>query len=1215
MGAAESMQFKGVLELQWTEFVKGMQKAAASVQQLHSAWSTVARDIANSALTVGTAITGVGTAITAAVATMGTNFLAMEENSMIAFNSMLKDATKARDMFESLVKLGKELPGFSTAAMVDAGKSLLNQRFAAEEVIPLLTAVADQTAAMGGGQEVFNRIIKGLSQIKGKGKASAEEITQQLGEMMPAWQYLADFLQTDVATAQKMVTAGQVDANTAIAGMMQGMQKLGGTAKRMGGTFTGLWAGLIDQADIAAAQMFRPMYEAGKVAMDRLQKIMATDRFAALAENLRKQFAGIADAALSWLDAHGEQAVHDLVGAYERFLESAKQIGRAIVEATPRIRAFAASLWGMLKPLVEFVEAHPEVLAALVMWKGAEMMGVTTAIGSLTSALLGTAKAAPAASSALSTMATSAARMATTWRDIPTAISAWAGPAISSIRAVTLAITGPLMSAMAGVANYTMVTLIPSIIGYSLYFIESLKGMISQLAAVRAAGAWSAIPQLMQWWAASAASATRQIIATLTGPLMGSLRGIANYMMVTLIPTIHGYSLFFIERMKQMIVQVTALRLAMVGIAIVGGTMAGLRAMYELLERIEGKIKTTTEHLQEQADMLSKWGEEADKLVQDAEGAQGDGKAEAIQKAIDAQEKLLKKLMEEMMIRDKIGNDLAKEQATLEGRAQAFGRNAMGLVGVEMVDPAAVENEKANEALRRANEAQKKLDELKAQLKGLPVGDSNNAAPLPAGGPVAGMPVGGVAGAANAQAKIDADAAEKRAAMLADQQRDAAGRNFGPGFGQMRNFMDQGATPQEVGQFAGNVEGATPQMAAALANGVAKALATGQYTPQVADALAQQFFGQIEANKAAADAAADSLRQLNSDFDQTKNRLLQQRVEGNLTAAQQQYALGIAQQLQAARQAGTITEEQYLTGQIRLNAMIDQTAQTMQRTEQEANQLATEFGLLADKGLLTQQQLDGFDQKMEALVLATQNGNMSLDQFNASMAELSAEARQAAEDTDRRQQLGKFAHLTDNIKDPAFKRLVEKQLLAMHQQAQGQQVDQFTQNLLRMNGLLPQVAQGFQGMQGQMQDFGAGLMSQFGGGGGRGGFVDIMGGIGTFLNSAQGQIASLSNNIQMEMQRAKLIYSIDNARGLRLMDGVKQMQAQLDALLAPKAQPLVDSGMFLEDPGLVTDGNRPSEMKVDITLPNVSRLTNQDVRTIMLALRDEAKRTGGRLWD
>ena len=105
------------------------------------------------------------------------NFNSMMEQARIGFATMLGSAEAAQAFLNEIANFAKDTP-FEFPELLDASKLMLAYGFAAKDVLPMMEAVGNATAALGLGAEGINRIIRALGQMRAKGKLSAEEMRQ-----------------------------------------------------------------------------------------------------------------------------------------------------------------------------------------------------------------------------------------------------------------------------------------------------------------------------------------------------------------------------------------------------------------------------------------------------------------------------------------------------------------------------------------------------------------------------------------------------------------------------------------------------------------------------------------------------------------------------------------------------------------------------------------------------------------------------------------------------------------------------------------------------------------------------------------------------------------------------------------------------------------------------------------------------------------------------
>lgn len=195
-------------------------------------------------LTVG--ITAPLAGATAAVGTFALSTASAAETTEISFTTMLGSEEAALSMMEELADFAAHTP-FELSGLQTATRQLLAYGFTAEDVIPMLTAVGDATAALGTGQAGIESVTRALGQMQTRGKVTAEEMLQLTEAGIPAWEYLARAIGTDTAGAMDAVTKGAVSASEGIDAIVSGMETdFGGMMEEQSRTVEGLFSNLSD---------------------------------------------------------------------------------------------------------------------------------------------------------------------------------------------------------------------------------------------------------------------------------------------------------------------------------------------------------------------------------------------------------------------------------------------------------------------------------------------------------------------------------------------------------------------------------------------------------------------------------------------------------------------------------------------------------------------------------------------------------------------------------------------------------------------------------------------------------------------------------------------------------------------------------------------------------------------------------------------------------
>lgn len=209
----------------------------------------------------------------------GVKIAADMEQAKVGFTTMLGSAEKAESFIKDLQAFAASTP-FEFAGLQQSASKLIAVGVEANRVIPLMTVLGDATSAVGTGAEGIDRAVMALTQMQQKGKVTGEEMLQLVEAGIPAWDALASKMGVDVATAQDMVSKGQVKVND-LFGALEGragpaLQRVNGMMEEQSKTFTGMLSNLKDTFDQQLGAMAGPVMEALKGVLPSITKLVET---------------------------------------------------------------------------------------------------------------------------------------------------------------------------------------------------------------------------------------------------------------------------------------------------------------------------------------------------------------------------------------------------------------------------------------------------------------------------------------------------------------------------------------------------------------------------------------------------------------------------------------------------------------------------------------------------------------------------------------------------------------------------------------------------------------------------------------------------------------------------------------------------------------------------------------------------------------------------
>src|SRR5690606_18476618 len=207
-------------ERQWNSFARSVQRQSRTLpkalREAVPASLALCRNVAK--------WTAVATAALSGLSAAGVKLAADFEQSQIAFETMLGDAERARRFLRELEVYARRTP-FGFVGLQQSARQLLAYGFTADRVLEMITPIGDTVAAMGGGQQMLEAIIRALGQIQAKGKLASQEFLQLTEQGVAAWQMLAEFLGVSVPEAMDLASRGAISSAVAIEAVLQGMTK------------------------------------------------------------------------------------------------------------------------------------------------------------------------------------------------------------------------------------------------------------------------------------------------------------------------------------------------------------------------------------------------------------------------------------------------------------------------------------------------------------------------------------------------------------------------------------------------------------------------------------------------------------------------------------------------------------------------------------------------------------------------------------------------------------------------------------------------------------------------------------------------------------------------------------------------------------------------------------------------------------------------------
>lgn len=231
--------------------------AGAAVQDLgHKADGAGSQlsDAAHKAAAWAAAMVGLGElkSLATEVVNTGSSFEQLERRLV----SILGSTDKAKTAFAMIRELAQQTP-FDVQGLTEAYAKL--SAFGLQPTRAQMLAMADASAALGGGTEMLEGVTLALGQAWVKSKLQGEEILQLAERGVPAWDLLASATGKNVQELQKMAEAGLLGRDA----ILQLIDAMGKKSAGASAELMNTYAGAVQRAQDALQEFYNMIAQSG----------------------------------------------------------------------------------------------------------------------------------------------------------------------------------------------------------------------------------------------------------------------------------------------------------------------------------------------------------------------------------------------------------------------------------------------------------------------------------------------------------------------------------------------------------------------------------------------------------------------------------------------------------------------------------------------------------------------------------------------------------------------------------------------------------------------------------------------------------------------------------------------------------------------------------------------------------------------------------------
>ena len=213
-------------------------------------------------------LTGLGYAAVTAAGSM--------EQTRIALTTMLGSATKADRFIRDLQQFARTTP-FEFKGLIESSKTLMAFGFEAEEILPIMRALGDAIASIGGDSNTLDRVILQLGQMKTVGKANMADLRPIAQAGIRVFDYMAQEMGRSKAEIMDMLGKGELAAEPALSAIFSGLSKdpkLKGMMDKQSKSFLGMLSNLRDQVNEVLVPLGKPLVSIGKTLLTAMTPLI-----------------------------------------------------------------------------------------------------------------------------------------------------------------------------------------------------------------------------------------------------------------------------------------------------------------------------------------------------------------------------------------------------------------------------------------------------------------------------------------------------------------------------------------------------------------------------------------------------------------------------------------------------------------------------------------------------------------------------------------------------------------------------------------------------------------------------------------------------------------------------------------------------------------------------------------------------------------------------
>lgn len=252
-----------------SDLSRNMKQASEEVSGFGKRFSALGKTIARASAAAGAAFGAAGVAI----GKVGIEYNAMQEQSTVAWTTLLGSAKEAQDMLKRISDMAKSTP-FETEDVDIMAKYMHNAGLAGDELFKSLMRISDVSSAFAIPAADAREMARQMSQVMQAGVAYTEDLNILQDRGVPIYKAISEQLGITVADVKKLAEQGKLTSDIYINAFNNIAKGVEGASKAQSQTFNGMISTFKDNIKILAGELTEGLFNRIKDVFSNVLSLM-----------------------------------------------------------------------------------------------------------------------------------------------------------------------------------------------------------------------------------------------------------------------------------------------------------------------------------------------------------------------------------------------------------------------------------------------------------------------------------------------------------------------------------------------------------------------------------------------------------------------------------------------------------------------------------------------------------------------------------------------------------------------------------------------------------------------------------------------------------------------------------------------------------------------------------------------------------------------------